>query len=210
MTDGVGTTTWTYDALNRPAEITDPFDTLVRYGYDPNGNRGYVSDPIKTAYYEYDEVNRLKKVDDLTKNTYDDAGRLTGLQHATEESLLASYQYTYDNVGNRTQAFERFQTAGAGPTIRLTVVDDVGWLQPGKEVHGYGGETYTGYHQTTDANGQVAITLPQGSYRFRVDVDEVHFWTGEENHCTIGERRSLLLTIPIPVGLGVWDGGTML
>jgi len=230
MTDGVGMTSWTYDELNRPTEITDPFGTTIVNVYDAVGNRVGMSYPNMDVEYVYDAANRLTTVYDRTKNThyeydpvgrlqkilrpngvnstytYDSAGHLTQLRHATIESELSSFRYTYDNVGNRLQAVERSQIAGAGPTIRLTVVDTSGALQLGKAVQVYDGETETSYQTITDANGQAVFTLPVGSYRFRVEIDDVPFWSGEENHCTIGECRDLIIIVPEPVYVTVWDG----
>jgi hypothetical protein len=118
---------------------------------------------------------------------------------------LASYEYMYDNNGNRVQAVERAKTAGAGPTVHLTVADTAGVLVSGKPVYVFNESTYTGYNATTDINGQVAITLPQGSYRFRVDIDGTQFWSATENHCTIGECDNLLMTIPTPTMVFVVD-----
>jgi YD repeat-containing protein len=229
MTDSVGTTRWYYDALNRPTSIVSPFGSPVDYGYDGAGNRIRMIYPGKDVSYSYDAANRLIEVNDFTKitsyqydplgrlssilrpngvastYTYDIAGRLIQLQHGMGEDELASYQYAYDNAGNRTQAVERVKSAGAGPTVHLTVVDRAAALQVGKEVYAFDGTTYTGYHATTDVNGQVAITLPQGSYRFRVDVGGVQFWSGMENHCTIGECDNLLITIPTPILVMVQD-----
>ena len=80
---------------------------------------------------------------------------------------------------------------------------------PGVPVYVFDGATYTGFNQTTDADGQVSITLPEGNYHFRADVDGVQFWSGEENHCEIAGCASVLMTIPDPVLVFVHDtGGT--
>jgi YD repeat-containing protein len=130
MTDSVGTTRWYYDALNRPTSIVSPFGSPVDYGYDGAGNRIRMIYPGKDVSYSYDAANRLIEVNDFTKitsyqydplgrlssilrpngvastYTYDIAGRLIQLQHGMGEDELASYQYAYDNAGNRTQAVE--------------------------------------------------------------------------------------------------------
>ncbi|MBI5952480.1 MAG: hypothetical protein HY865_12555 [Chloroflexi bacterium] len=231
MMDAVGTTTWNYDELNRPTAITDPFNQTVSYVYDAAGNRTGLAYAGKEVNYTYDAANRLIQVDDATLSTiyeydptgrlasvllpnginttytYDAAGRLLQLQHATIEGNLASYQYTYDAVGNRIRAVENVPTP-LNPTVRLTVMDGTGSALAGREVYAFNGDTYTGYHKTTDARGQVEITLPAGlpsAYRFRIDSDGAQFWSGTENHCTIGQCGNLLITLPAPVTIFVAD-----
>jgi len=230
MTDAIGTTTWDYDDLNRPISITDPFQQVVGYSYDAAGNRTGLAYAGKQVGYTYDTANRLTNVNDSTLETvyqydptgrlasillpngvnttysYDEAGRLVQIRHAADdESELISYQYTYDAAGNRIQAVESRRRMGTGPTVHLTVVDSSGNLLSGKEVYAFNGETYSDYHKATDASGQVALTLPEGEYRFRVDVDGTQFWSGTENHCTIGDCDNLLVTVPVPVMVVIND-----
>ena len=137
MTDGAGTTTWTFDQLNRPTAIQDPFGATVGYGYDAVGNRtsltypgggtaAYVYDPgdrltavtgpSSGATYTYDTANRLTKVSRAngvdTLYTYDNANHLLSLIHSQGQDTLASYQYTLDAVGNRTQVIEQVAVPG--------------------------------------------------------------------------------------------------
>src|SRR5690606_35792404 len=181
----------------------------IQYEYDAANRLVNVNDSSKNTTYQYDAVGHINAI--LRPNgvnstyTYDPAGRLTQLQHGMVGNELASYEYMYDNNGNRVQAVERAKTAGAGPTVHLTVADTAGVLVSGKPVYVFNESTYTGYNATTDINGQVAITLPQGSYRFRVDIDGTQFWSATENHCTIGECDNLLMTIPTPTMVFVVD-----
>jgi RHS repeat-associated protein len=138
MTDGAGTTTWTYDPLNRPTAVQDPFNAIVGYGYDAVGNRTSLtypggslvnytydnanrlttvtSDQLSVASYQYDDADRLMSIERPnnvnTTYTYDDANHLTALTHALGIQPLASYQYSYDPVGNRTQAIEQMVVPG--------------------------------------------------------------------------------------------------
>lgn len=65
MTDGLGTTAWDFDALNRPVEITDPFENTVRYGYDGGGKRTSLTYPdTSEVAYTYDGLGRLVGVND--------------------------------------------------------------------------------------------------------------------------------------------------
>jgi RHS repeat-associated protein len=135
MTDGLGTTSWTYDDLDRPLTTTDPFDNTVTYAYDALGNRTNLTYPdTKQASYGYDTAQRLQGValdsseitgytydaagrvtgmtranGVITTYTYDDAGRLTSLQNSAGANVLASYTYVYDDVGNRTSVEETYQ-----------------------------------------------------------------------------------------------------
>ena len=91
----------------------------------------------------------------------------------------------------------------------VTVADERGDPMPGIPVYVFDEATYTGFNETTDENGQVSITLPEGNYRFRADVDGMQFWSGDENHCEIAGCTSVLMTIPDPVLVFVHDtGGT--
>jgi len=132
MTDGVGLTRWSYDALNRPTAVTDPFGDTVSYAFDAVGNRTGLTYPDGEAVtYAYDPADRLINVTDWVSSLtsydydaadrlqtialpngvvssfdYDAAGRLTVLSHTLGAEVLASYQYGYDGVGNRIQASE--------------------------------------------------------------------------------------------------------
>ena len=231
MSDGVGTTTWTYDELNRVVAVNDPFGDTVGYGYDGVGNRtelfypdgktvGYTYDAAdrmtevldwdsQTTSYAYDDANRLltTSLPNGVTSTYtsDDAGRVLNITHATVTDTLSSFSYTYDPVGNRTQAVEYYKTPGGGPTVTVAVADEYGFPMPDLPVYVFDGTTYTGYNETTDENGETSITLPEGEYRFRVDLDGVQYWSGETNHCAIPGCNSVLMTIPDEVYILVQD-----
>jgi RHS repeat-associated protein len=233
MKDGVGTTTWVYDELNRAVEVSDPFGRTVGYGYDAVDNRTSLTYPDgRQVSYAYDAGNRMEVVTDwdlqdttyaydaasrllttklpngvVSSYGYDEAGRLLSIFHEAGPQLLSSFEYEYDPNGNRTQAQEYYQTPGAGPTVVVTVADERGDPMPGIPVYVFDGTAYTGFNKTTDANGQASITLPEGNYRFRADVDGVQFWSGGENHCAIAGCTSVLLTIPDPVLVVVQDTG---
>ena len=231
MVDGVGTTTWVYDNLNRVSSVNDPFGDTVGYDYDAVGNRTDLTYPDgKHVSYAYDPANQLSEVSDwdlrVTQYDYDPAGRilsrtlpngvisdfdydvtghLLSLAHSSSGDILSSFIYTYDQVGNRTQVVETFGTEEAGPTVTVTVVDDTGAPMVGKPVYVFDDGVYTEYNGTTDASGQVDITLPAGDYRFRVDVDGIQYWSGETDHCTIAVCTSVLVTIPSLVIVTVQD-----
>ena len=135
MIDGVGTTELSYDDLNRVTAVIDPFSDTVQYSYDAAGNRLSIRYPdTNLVNYVYDDMSRLDEVTDwdtqLTSYVYDkagrrlqaslpngvtssyvfdDANRLDYLEHNDGVSALSSFDYTYDNVGNRVQVIENIQ-----------------------------------------------------------------------------------------------------
>ena len=133
MQDGLGNTVWSFDNLDRPSTVQDPFNQIITYGYDKNGNRTSLGYPGQTqpVTYQYDALNRLEEVFDWQQSltsytydagsrlrrverpngvtslyTYDNLSQLTDLIHQTNVSVLASYEYQYDPAGNRKQVIE--------------------------------------------------------------------------------------------------------
>lgn len=132
ITDGRGTTNYTYDERDRLAEMTNPDGKSVRYGYDVLNNITTLTTEAGETTYSYDALNRLDRVQDagrlLADYDYDVAGNLISTRqgdntletrkydvrnrlieietrNATDD-VLASYRYTLDAVGNRTQVVE--------------------------------------------------------------------------------------------------------
>jgi YD repeat-containing protein len=87
MTDPVGTTYYTYDSLNRLTSITNPYGEITSYTYDALGRRTSTTLPngVVTSY------------------GYDAAGQLLSMVHALGSTTIASFGYSYDYKGNRTQ-----------------------------------------------------------------------------------------------------------
>jgi len=81
-----------------------------------------------------------------------------------------------------------------GP-IPVTVVDSDETPQEGLTVYAYDGETYAGVSGTTDENGRVLLTLANGSYRFKTELNGVAFWSGESNHCTVFGCLGAVITV---------------
>ncbi len=132
LVDATGSTSATFDALNRPLSVEQPGQGTVRYAYDGAGNRTGLTLPNgRGIAFAYDAADRLMSVTDeagrLTRYTYDarglplstalpngvsaqrtyDAlGRLLTIQHQRASQTLAHFAYTLDAVGNRLQAVE--------------------------------------------------------------------------------------------------------
>jgi RHS repeat-associated protein len=138
MIDSAGTTSYNYDYLNRLTSVTDPNNKTISCQYDRNGNRTQLTDPNGgITAYAYDEDNRLIDVNASTASTtyqYDSLGRLTRANYPngtytqysynpqrnwlttlvnknSSGTVLSSFSYTYDYVGNRLSVTEANSSA---------------------------------------------------------------------------------------------------
>ncbi|RPI91406.1 MAG: DNRLRE domain-containing protein, partial [Chloroflexi bacterium] len=153
MTDSLGTTAWDYNNLNLPMGITDPFGTGVSYDYDALGNRTNLGYADQAFVYEYDAVNRLEEVTgsglpNKVEYGYEASGRLKTVTrpngvnslynyydngwlqdviHSSGAAALASYEYLYDNVGNRTHVTENILL----PSLPSTATSTATFTQTG-------------------------------------------------------------------------------
>ncbi len=87
--------------------------------------------------------------------------------------------------------------------VTITVQDTDGTAKSGLPVYAFTGTTYTGHKSTTDSNGQVSLTLPQGSYRFRADLNGTQFWSAATNTCTLPGCATASITVTKPLILTV-------
>ena len=127
MVDWTGTTTYTYDALNRVLTAANPAGQTITYTYDEVGNLTSITYPGNlTVTYAYDKAKRLKSVTDwnnrvtnysydtdgrmgsftlpngvVTTFGYDTASRANHIDHTIGATTIAAFDYTLDHVGNR-------------------------------------------------------------------------------------------------------------
>ncbi|HEX2906802.1 MAG TPA: DUF6531 domain-containing protein [Phototrophicaceae bacterium] len=107
MTDGLGTTTFVYDTLDRIHQVNDPLSQTITYSYDPAGRRtgmqmlGLNETTPRSIEYVYDQANRLTTVKDWDAATsdvsyqYDDANRMTGM--TLPNGVLVTLEYDQAN-----------------------------------------------------------------------------------------------------------------
>jgi YD repeat-containing protein len=83
-----GTTSYTYDGLNRLLSVTEPSGKVTVYTYDAAGNR---------------ETETITSGSITTVNTYSYNGqnRLTGIETRVNNVVTETTAYTYDNNGNQ-------------------------------------------------------------------------------------------------------------
>lgn len=137
MVDHLGTTTWTYDPLNRAATVTDALNRHLGYGYDAVGNRTsltyhdgrvvqytyYDNDWLKTAIdpennvtsYERDGVGMTTTTtnpnETITTATYDKVNRMLTLvnkETTGAQKTNSAFTYTYNDVGHRTEMIAEY------------------------------------------------------------------------------------------------------
>ena len=85
--------------------------------------------------------------------------------------------------------------------VTVSVISQVGTAYPGLNVYAFDGESYTGFNGVSDAGGEVVFTLPEGDYRFRADLNEVQFWSGETDHCALPGCEVAQVEIPGAFGI---------
>lgn len=135
LTDRHGPTAYAYDAVNRLTKITRFDGVSVSYGYDRIGRRTSITYPDgKSLLYQYDGASNLTKVTDWnnqsTSYSYDQANKLASVTMpgplttqydydvanrlvavgtfsgtSPGQTLLSSFSYSLDKVGNRLQVF---------------------------------------------------------------------------------------------------------
>jgi RHS repeat-associated protein len=136
MTDGTGTTVYTYDQLDRLIGTKDGHGNLVKYEYDLAGEQTKITYPnTKTIERAYDKAGRLTSVKDWLGNTT---------------------SFGYDPDSNQTSTVF---PAATGET------DSYSYNQAGQQSEvkmSKGTETLASLSYTRDSNGQVTKTLSKG------------------------------------------------
>lgn len=130
MTDGTGTTSYSYDSLNQLTKVTDGAGHTTSYHYDTVGNLTTLTYPNgQPVTRSFDKAGQLTSMTDwlghstsfgydpdgdLTTETfpnsiqatsaYNTAGQLTSITDREGAATLASFSYTRDNLGQVTAA----------------------------------------------------------------------------------------------------------
>ncbi|MCB0046665.1 MAG: hypothetical protein KDD92_14680 [Caldilineaceae bacterium] len=137
MVDSLGTSTWTFDELDRITQAVDAHNRTLGYAYDPVGNRTSVTYPdgntVTYAYLDNDWLRRVELPDDqwteyakdgvglttsivnsnstVTEQSYDKANRMLStatVQTSGAQKTVSSFQYTLDDVGQRIQTVAEY------------------------------------------------------------------------------------------------------
>ena len=133
------------------------------------------------------------------------ADQSTGTPAPASTPTATSTAVPPTNTPGTTPSPTLTSTSSAPSAVSVTVQDTNNAPQSGLKVYAFNGSTYTGHSGTTDSNGQVIFTLPQGSYRFRADFNGTQFWSNAQNDCTIPGCTSDSITVTLPVTITVQD-----
>ncbi|HET9172008.1 MAG TPA: DUF6531 domain-containing protein [Actinospica sp.] len=177
MTDGTGTTSWSYDAFGEVVSETNGYGSTVGYGYDNDGDATSIVYPggsTQTVTQAYDKADRLTTVTDwssnatgfgydndnnLTSTTYPDGVKVTGsfdnsdnlsaVAAADGSTAVASVQYTHDNAD---QIATSTPTAlpGSAQTYGYTTLEQLKSAASGSTSTSY---VYNGAGQATSQTG---------------------------------------------------------
>lgn len=90
LTTAAGSTQYRYNAVGQLTEIRDPMGALTAMSYTATGQRASLQLPNGVT----------------ASSTYDLRDRLTALTYRKSQQTLASYTYTLDAAGRRTQVLE--------------------------------------------------------------------------------------------------------
>ncbi len=88
MTDGTGTTTYTYDQLDRMTESENGHKEIIKYEYNLGNQQTKITYPnTKAVERAYDKDGRLEKITDWNKKTkfaYDEDSDLKKITFPSE------------------------------------------------------------------------------------------------------------------------------
>lgn len=129
MTDGIGTTSYVYDSLDRLSSVKDGYSKAVTYTYDLGSRLTGITYPyngssVRTVSRGYDNDNRLTSVQDWLSNAtqfgynsngdlttmtypngvtstfgYDAAGQVLTMTHSVTSTTFLQFTYQYDPMG---------------------------------------------------------------------------------------------------------------
>ncbi len=147
---GAGTTTYSYDSLDRLTSVTYPGPTTDTYTYDAIGNRTAKN----STSYTYDDANEMTAAGGVSY-TYDANGNQTG---------AGSDTFTYDHENRLTQSV-------VGGVTSSSVYDGNG-LRLSHTVNG----TTTAY--TWDAASKLPVVIQDGTYSYVYGLDLISMTDG--------------------------------
>ncbi|MGH2856237.1 MAG: DUF6531 domain-containing protein, partial [Solirubrobacteraceae bacterium] len=112
--DAIGTTTYSYDGVDRLTGVVYPDASTVSYAYDADSNLTGVTDAGGSVSYAYDPADLLASITDPGASTpeasfaFDADGNLTGISYASGAGLAE----TYNALGQPSKVIDTYLAAG--------------------------------------------------------------------------------------------------
>jgi len=160
MTDGTGTSSWSYDSLHRITSTKTGAGTTVTYAYDLKGQLTKLTYPGGTHNVSraYDVAGRMTSLTDwlgnkttfaydadgnlvtetlplstgvTAKYSYDANSRLTGIVDAKGATNLATFSYTRDALGQLSGASETGVPSAGTDTYTYTALNQLSGVNAG-------------------------------------------------------------------------------
>lgn len=133
MSDGTGTSSWTYDTFGEPSSQTNGAGAVVGYGYDADGDQtsiSYPDHPAQAVVQTFDKAGRLASLTDWSNRRtgfgYDADGDLRTTTYPDGDTVTDTYD-TSDapasatvTKGATTLASLTYTRDGAGQTATVT------------------------------------------------------------------------------------------
>lgn len=225
MSDGVGTSVYIYDDLDRLIGFTQPAvggsSSAVGFGYDARGNRTRLTYPDgKTIVYGYDNADRITSVSPdwdsgsysyqyanhrlitmtnpagvVTTYNYDTANRLNSITHRQGSQTLGNYNYALDSTGNVRTVTE----------TQVSVLPAGTYQESGGQVvmESENGQRMTGLtHQWLTATAQSGYT-GTAYLQTSLDVDQLY----QTSQITSSPRAEYAIQLTTPGTYTVWLRG---
>jgi len=187
-TDPGGTSTFTFDDLNRVTAQTLPGGRTINYGYDANGNLTSLTDAGGTTSYSYSDGNDIVKLREpdtsetvftyysqthnlktkthpngvVETSDWFDAGHLKSIEAKKGSTVIAGYDYSYTQAGTtRALLQKKTERVGLGQPWAYEY-DNVGRLKAATWTDS--GALLAKYEYTYDAAGNLRTRIASGTY----------------------------------------------
>ncbi len=207
MTDGTGTTSYSYDLLDQPMTVTNGAGQTLGYRYDLSGNLTHLIYPDSSVITRtYDAANHWTALTDPFGHTfqfsYDPGNRLTSEVYPTTAPLTSVIGY---DGANRVTSITDQQPGGLNWTFGYSR-DDNGQVSGSRDPvsgasHRYSYSPLTQLVADQQTTGAVTTTLgysPDSAYQITGTINGATNATSGETYDLAGELTGMRVTGPSP------------
>lgn len=175
-----GTTTYTYDGLDRVTADSYPDGSSDSYGYDAASNLKTLTDAAGTVSYIYNKENLPTQITDpagTTNLAYNADGNRTQISYPNGASI--SYGYAPDNSGRLTSITDNYTASGGGQasqSFAYSYTDPSGrdtslWQSVTDQAGNTTTYSYDALDRLTEALTKNAAGATTADYRYTLDGD---------------------------------------